>query len=259
MIGDIHMLKKLFVAVTLTSLSGAVFADESAGLPWGLSLSGAAAISTDYRFRGITQTDTDPAIQAGFSLTHPSGLYAGLWGSNVNFGVDTPHLELDPSFGYSRTLEMLSSKPIVDVGVLYYSYPSASELNWAELYAKLSFKNKLLEGDYLFTNLNYSNDYAGVGADSWNLNMAYSAPLASSGFSGLIGVGYSVVDEDKYSFNGDDHYLDWKAALSYSFKSVSGATAELAAIGTNLETKGLSDAAKRGVETGAVFTLSKAF
>ncbi len=90
------MLKKLLLVATLTGLSGAVLADETPALPFGLSFSGTAALTSDYRFRGVTQTQTDPALQAGFTLAHTSGLYFGLWGSNVNFGSGTPSLELDP-------------------------------------------------------------------------------------------------------------------------------------------------------------------
>lgn len=253
------MLKKLFAVTTLAIMSGAVFAADAPALPFGLSFSGSAAVTTDYRFRGVTQTENDPAVQAGFTLAHASGLYFGLWGSNVNFGSGTPSLELDPSLGYATTLEAFSSKPTVDVGVVYYNYPSASDLNWAELYGKLGFKSVIAEGDSILTNLNYTNDYAGKSADSWNVNVGYSVPFGSSGFGGVAAVGYTVVDEDKYTFNGDDNYVDWKVGVTYGFKSISGASAELAAVGTNTDTDGLSDVGKRAVDTGAVFTLTKTF
>ena len=252
------MLKKLLVVATLTGLSGAVFADETPALPFGLSFSGTAALTSDYRFRGITQTETDPALQAGFTLAHSSGLYVGLWGSNVNFGSGTPSLELDPSIGYATTLESFSSKPVLDVGVVYYNYPSASDLNWAELYGKLSFKNALAEGDSILTNINYTNDYAGKDENSWNVNATYSVPFGTTGFGGVAALGYTQADE--YDFGGgDDHYVDWKAGVTYSFASVSGLSAELAAIGTDIDTDTMTDLSKRGVETGAVFTLTKAF
>ncbi len=53
-----------------------------------------SAVTTDYRFRGLTQTQNDPAVQAGFTLAHDSGfLYLGLWGSNVDFGEGSPSLD----------------------------------------------------------------------------------------------------------------------------------------------------------------------
>lgn len=256
------MLKKIFAAAALAAASGAVFAEEAPALPFGLSFSGSAAVTTDYRFRGVTQTQNDPALQGGFTLGHASGLYFGLWGSNVNFGSGTPSLELDPSIGYAVKLESFSSKPVLDVGVLYYNYPSANHLNWAELYGKLTFANAIAEGDSLLTNLNYTNDYGGVSTDSWNVNVGYSVPFGSSGFGGVANVGYTAVDGDKYKFNDEDNYVDWKVGLTYGFKSLPGATAELAAVGSNIDVTGKATdnfSPERGVETGAVFTLTKTF
>lgn len=251
---------KAFTFAVLSAATTMTMAEDNTLSKLGLSFSGSAAVTSDYRYRGITQTGNDPAVQAGFTLSHNSGLYAGLWGSNVNFGSPDPHLELDPFIGYSTSLDGFASKPILDVGVWYYSYPSASDLNWVELYGKLIFKNAFAEGDSILTNINYTNDYAGADADSWNVNVGYSVPFGSTGFGGVANVGYTVVtDDDKYDFNGDDNYVDWKAGVTYTFKSIPTVTAELAAIGTNIDTKDMTDSAKRGVETGAVFTLTKAF
>ena len=76
-------LKALSLAV-VASASTFTFADDEPALPFGFSFSGSAAVTTDYRFRGLTQTQNDPAVQAGFTLAHDSGLYLGLWGSNVD-------------------------------------------------------------------------------------------------------------------------------------------------------------------------------
>lgn len=248
------MLKKLLVVATLTGLSGAVFADETPALPFGLSVTGTAALTSDYRFRGVTQTFNDPAVQAGFVLSHESGAYAGVWGSNVDFG-GTAHIELDPYIGYATTLDSFANKPVLDVGLWYYAYPSESDLNWLELYGKLTFKDVLVQGASLLTAVNYTNDYAGKDENSWNVNATYSVPFGTTGFGGVAALGYTQADE--YDFGGgDDHYVDWKAGVTYSFASVSGLTAELAAIGTDIDAITVTE---RGVETGAVFTLTKAF
>lgn len=251
------MLKKLLLVATLTGLSGAVFADETPALPFGLSVTGTAALTSDYRFRGVTQTFNDPAVQAGFVLSHASGAYAGVWGSNVDFG-GTAHIELDPYIGYATTLDSFANKPLLDVGLWYYAYPSESDLNWLELYGKLTFKDVLVQGASLLTAVNYTNDYAGKDENSWNVNATYSVPFGTTGFGGVAALGYTQADE--YDFGGgDDHYVDWKAGVTYSFASVSGLTAELAAVGTDIDTDTMTDLSKRGVETGAVFTLTKAF
>ena len=251
------MLKKLLLVATLTGLSGAVFADETPASPFGLSVTGTAALTSDYRFRGVTQTFNDPAVQAGFVLSHASGAYAGVWGSNVDFG-GTAHIELDPYIGYATTLDSFANKPLLDVGLWYYAYPSESDLNWLELYGKLTFKDVLVQGASLLTAVNYTNDYAGKDENSWNVNATYSVPFGTTGFGGVAALGYTQADD--YDFGGDDdHYVDWKAGVTYSFASVSGLTAELAAIGTDIDTDTMTDLSKRGVETGAVFTLTKAF
>ena len=248
------MLKKLLLVATLTGLSGAVFADETPASPFGLSVTGTAALTSDYRFRGVTQTFNDPAVQAGFVLSHASGAYAGVWGSNVDFG-GTAHIELDPYIGYATTLDSFANKPVLDVGLWYYAYPSQSDLNWLELYGKLTFKDVLVQGASLLTAVNYTNDYAGKDENSWNVNATYSVPFGTTGFGGVAALGYTQADE--YDFGGgDDHYVDWKAGVTYSFASVSGLTAELAAIGTDIDAITVTE---RGVETGAVFTLTKAF
>lgn len=84
--------KALTLAV-LSSTATMAMAEDNALSKLGLSFSGSAAVTSDYRFRGMTQNYNDPAVQAGFTLSHSSGLYAALWGSNVNFGEADPHLE----------------------------------------------------------------------------------------------------------------------------------------------------------------------
>ncbi|OTG72795.1 hypothetical protein B9T26_10015 [Acinetobacter sp. ANC 4169] len=243
-------LKALSLAVVATA-STFTFADETPASPLGLSVSGTAALTSDYRYRGMTQTFNDPAVQAGFVLSHESGVYAGVWGSNVDFG-GTAHIELDPYIGFATTLDNFANKPLLDVGLWYYAYPSESDLNWLELYGKLTFNDVLVEGASLLTAVNYTNDFLGLDTDAWYLNATYSVPFGATGFGGVAALGYTLADD--YDFgSGDDSYFDWKAGVTYSFASVDGLTAELAAIGTDI------DPDSRGVETGAVFTLTKAF
>ncbi|ENX31875.1 hypothetical protein F889_03765 [Acinetobacter colistiniresistens] len=250
--------KAIALSVCAVTSTFAMAEDKNTLSQYGLSFSGTAALTTDYRYRGITQTETDPAVQGGFTLTHSSGLYAGVWGSNVNFGTPDPHLELDPYVGYATELP-LAGKPTLDVGLWYYGYPSASDLNWLELYAKLGFKNVLASGDSLLGSLNYTNDFAGSDENGWYVNATYNVPFADTGFGGVASLGYTKVDLDKAFGQNDakDHYVDWKAGVTYNVKSVAGLTAELAAIGTNIDAQ--TQPYKRGVETGAVFTLTKAF
>ncbi|MCW8930992.1 MAG: TorF family putative porin, partial [Gammaproteobacteria bacterium] len=84
------------------------------------SISANVALTTDYYFRGISQTDNDGALQGGFDWAHDSGAYAGVWASNVSFG-DT-HLEFDTYAGFSNEVGDFG----YDVGVIKYNYNDTS-------------------------------------------------------------------------------------------------------------------------------------
>lgn len=85
-------------------------------------------------------------------------------------------------------------------------------------------------------------------------------PFGSTGFGGIASVGYTTVDKDKYDFNSDDNYVDWKAyRCDLWFQICFGFNSWIGAIGTNIDTDGMSHAGERAVETGAVFTLAKSF
>ncbi|MHA3060397.1 TorF family putative porin [Acinetobacter sp. ANC 4636] len=259
------MKKLLTTALFASTLStGAMAAEDNTLAQYGLTFSGNVALTSDYRFRGISQTLNDPAIQGSFTLAHSSGLYVSAFASNVDFdGGNVPHLELDPSIGFTTTLPLSNKiKPTLDVGVVEYNYPSHSkDWDWTEFYAKLTFASLITNGDSLFTNVNYTNDWGGyTGSNSWNVNASYSFPIAK-GFGGVVGAGYTKADKDIFGY-GDkkhDNFTDWKAGITYSFKSVSGLTAELDAIGNNYNTSGLPNAVKRETDTGAVFSLTKTF
>lgn len=91
-----------------------------------------AAVS-DYRFRGISLSDKDPAFQPSFTISHQSGLYASVWGSNVadNGGDD---IEVDLIAGYAATLGTFD----VDVNATYYVYPGVDDINYWELIGVVS-------------------------------------------------------------------------------------------------------------------------
>ncbi|MCC7253426.1 TorF family putative porin [Hyphomicrobium sp.] len=81
-----------------------------------------AAITSDYVFRGVSQSDNDPALQAGIDFTYGI-LYAGAWGSSVDEDFVFGNLEIDYYAGIKPTLGAAT----FDFGVLYYTYPGAAE------------------------------------------------------------------------------------------------------------------------------------
>lgn len=102
------------------------------------TISGSATIATDYRLRGVSQTDENPALQGGIAITHDSGLYGSIWGSNLagwgTFGG--ANLELDFIAGYKAKL---GDSATLDAGVTLYTYPGgADRTTYYEPFAKLS-------------------------------------------------------------------------------------------------------------------------
>ncbi|WP_404482326.1 TorF family putative porin [Novosphingobium sp. BL-52-GroH] len=107
-------------------------------VPSEFTVAGSVALVTDYRFRGVSQSDKELAVQGGVSVTHASGFYVGTWGSNLSgwgtFGGS--NTELDIYGGFSTEI---SSGVTLDAGLTWYMYPGgASETDFAEPYVKLS-------------------------------------------------------------------------------------------------------------------------
>lgn len=104
-------------------------------------LTGSAALTTDYVWRGSSQSDGDPAAQAGAKLAGASGVYASLWGSSVRFpAAPEASTELDATLGWSRALNDDWS---LDVNALRYAYAGARGLEWNEVGATATFRQTL--------------------------------------------------------------------------------------------------------------------
>ncbi len=114
------------------------FADET-DPPADLTVTGNVAGVTDYRWRGLSYSGGDFAIQGGIQVNHSSGLYVGAWGSSLEQDAFDVYgsAEVDLYAGWSG---QVASGLTADVGVTYYSYPNGSfgNANFFEPYASLS-------------------------------------------------------------------------------------------------------------------------
>ncbi|MEZ5559290.1 MAG: TorF family putative porin [Pseudomonadales bacterium] len=183
-------------------------------------VSGNVALTTDYRFRGISQNtgELSPALQGGFDVATDSGLYIGTWGSNVNFSDGA--LELDIYGGWTGSI---ADGVDLDLGLLYYSYPKDGpgiDLDYLEVYGSLAFMGATL-------GVNYSDDYFAETGKFWYLYGDYSLPLAEN-YSLDLHVGYNAFDEKAERDTagdcvgtgflcGEDNYLDYSVGVSTSF------------------------------------------
>src|SRR5438045_3044308 len=103
----------------------------------GFSVGGGATLVSDYRFRGISQTDKRFAVQGTFTLSHSSGFYATWWGSSIDDYIAAgSDAENDLILGYKKTF----GSTTIDGGFLYFYYPGSHGANtdFAEPYVKVT-------------------------------------------------------------------------------------------------------------------------
>ena len=127
------MIRRIGAGLLLFAASPALAQDP----PKPITVTGSVGLITDYRFRGVSQTDKEMAIQGGLTVTHKSGLYVGTWASNLagwgQFGG--ANMELDLIGGYKLPV----GGGTLDVGLTWYMYPGgADKTDFAEPYVKLS-------------------------------------------------------------------------------------------------------------------------
>lgn len=161
-------------------LLSAVFRADAA------EVSGNAALTSDYVWRGSTQTHGDPAVQAGFKVAGDSGLYGSAWASNVEFAPEThASSEFDFTLGWARDF---GDDLAIDVNVLHYAYPSTTnDLDWTELNGSVTWK-----GNY-WASLGYSNEALGYD---------------DNGIHGLVGAKWPL--DDRFRFEATVGYYGLK-------------------------------------------------
>jgi|TARA_B100001063_G_C16687410_1_gene515108 uncharacterized protein (TIGR02001 family) len=213
-----NRLKQLAVALPFALLSTTVSAN------WSTTITAAS----DYTFNGVTQTDNDPAIQASLDYAFDSGVYAGAWASNVDFGDDTD-FELDAYLGkYVQLTDTVSA----DYGIAYYTYQgNNSDGNYAEAYTKFGYAS-----EYGQTELNfwYSWDYFGTGAGHVISMIAHTFEIAPNH---AIRASFDIsnsLDGEKWAWdvNQKKSYKHYRLAYQTSYE---GFGIEIAAEDTSLD------------------------
>jgi len=208
-------------------------------------------VANNYIYRGISQSNFNPAIQGGFDYAHPSGFYIGNWNSSIswisdaaskggNNNVSAP-IEMDFYAGFKK--ELIGEGFMSDIGVLQYYYPttnypsSLTNPNTTELYAAQNYTfgpvSGFLKFSYAVTNtFGFSNSSG-----------SYYPDLTANYDTGLWGlvvnahVGYQYIAGQKTSSTVPTvSYTDWKIGLSKDLGGGLGISA--AYIGTNAASAG---------------------
>jgi uncharacterized protein (TIGR02001 family) len=222
------------------SVAAPAFAQEEEAEAEGpITVSGGVAVVSDYRFRGVSLSDKDFAVQPTITVSHESGVYIGAWASNLaeNTGDD---LELDIYAGFAGGDEVT-----YDIGATYYIYPGVSSLNYMEFTGKLG---STFGPATIGVQLSYVPDQANTGNDDniyYGANASIAIPNTPVSIVGTMGV------EDG-AFTAGDEKVDWSLGLT---ADVSGFKVGASYVDTNRRSIFAAGDSKAGV----VFSLSYGF
>lgn len=222
-------LMTLSVLAALPALHASPALAEEAASPH--TFTGNVGFVSDYRYRGISQTEKKAALQGGFDYSHESGLYVGTWASNVSWidnlsdGRSQNSLEWDFYGGYKGTAGPIG----YDVGLLQYYYPGSDinvdgvpSPNTLEAYLGLSWEFLTFKYSYTLSNLFGFVD--SKGSQYYDLSASYDV---WNGFIVGAHVGrQSVANNSRYSYN------DWKIGVT---KEVLGLNVGLSYVDTDTD------------------------
>jgi uncharacterized protein (TIGR02001 family) len=216
------MFKKTLAAVAVAATLAPTLATGAETSPH--TITGNVGIFSQYIFRGLTQTNEEPALQGGFDYAHAGGFYAGTWGSNISwlrdFGAYTGGgtLELDIYGGYKGTIGKTDFG--YDVGLLYYWYPGTripggTKADTLEVYGALTWK-------FLSAKLSYaiSDEVFGVAnADgTYYLDLTATYPIPNTRLTLIGHYGMQKFTGTNAGISNDTvaSYDDWKIGVNYS-------------------------------------------
>lgn len=233
------MKRVAFAVSTLMMVSTAAMAE----------FSGNVALTSNYVFRGISQNDNSLAIQGGFDYAHESGLYAGVWASNVDdqFFAESS-IELNTYFGWAGDLGPVS----VDVGYLRYNYPDNNPDNPTIGYDPETDEYHLgVSKDFGMASVGatayYSPDFFDLG-DGMYYDIGVDVPVGSF----TLSAHYGQTEIDEKSGVSDADYKDYKLGISTEY---AGFGFELSYTDTNSD--GLCDGSPAICGDHVAFTVSK--
>ena len=261
------MMKRIWVATLAAALSvcTSAFAQAPAKTPtgpFGGDITGIVTLANEYSFRGISQTQRNPAVQGGLTyevpVIKPISIYGGFWGSNLNFPVDVNEtLELDAVAGIRA--KFLDDKLAVDLGYTGYFYPgvdSSLKYNFHEISLSVSYDFDFVQ---VGAKVNWSPNYFANSGSSWYKSAFVTVPLPfvstwnkdiSAKLTGSIG--HQSIGRNA-NFGSPD-YLDFSAGITVTAFTLDF-TAQV--IGTSL--KNSECGATNYCKVRPYFSISKSF
>ncbi len=215
-------MKTLTHLLVLAGLVGAPLVAAAEDSPH--SLSGNVSLTSDYIFRGISQTGGDMAVQGGFDYAHSSGFHAGTWGSNVGWiedfqGYNSGNMEIDLYAGYGNSIGDTGLS--YDVGAIRYMYPgkkaaAVTNADTSEIYGSLSWNWVTVKYSYYVSDEVFGFADAD-GSDYLDLSASYD--IGDTGLT--VGAHWGTFNFDN---NKAQDYDDWKVSLTYDMGKMSSVT-----------------------------------
>jgi uncharacterized protein (TIGR02001 family) len=214
---------------------------EERKFTWSFNIDG----TSDYVFRGISQTDNDPAIQGGLDTSYGI-LYAGWWASQLNFeaALNDAQVEMDWYGGIRPKWHNIN----FDFGVIYYDYPGAQFINGAPqadlnyLEWKAGASTEICKNFVIGMTIYYSSDYFAETGTAWTFesSAAYTLPKVWVFTPVVNGVlAFQEGNSGAYQiFNGFDNYWYYNAGLALT---VEGLTFDFRYWGTSDASNAVSD------------------
>lgn len=229
-------------------ISSAGHTSDGVDLPG--EFSATVAFVSEYSFRGVAQSDENPAIQGSIDWSHDLeeglGLYSGVWASNVDFNdSDEANTEFNIYAGASYGVDNWN----FDIGGIYYVYPGASSnlnYDYFEFVGSVGYDFEVVS---LSASLNYSPENFGESGDAQYYMLAAEIPLPHE-FSLSAHVGRQEID-DNATF-GLPNYTDWGIGLGYT---IEGFDLTLQYIDTDLNETECAD----GCDEKLIFSISRSF
>lgn len=203
-------MKKIFTGLALTMAITSVQAAE---------FSATIDLTNDYRFRGISQSAGDPALQGSLDVAFDNGAYAGVWGSNVDF-EDDADIEIDYYAGYGNDINDDLS---YDVSYAYYTYPGYdTDADYGEVMLGLYY------GDLAVTYA-YANDFFNTGEAAQYIAADYSFAIteevsldlhAGSSFGDYWDSGMDISSYEDYSVGVSGSAAGFDLSAAYLLNNV---------------------------------------
>ncbi len=221
-----------------------------------ITVTGGATLVSDYRFRGISQTDKDFAVQGTFTVAHESGIYASVWGSSVDDYVAAGgDQEIDLIVGYKKTF----GSTTIDFGGLYYYFPGSSKIvpgyasDFLELYGSVSQGFGPVTGKVMvaYAPKTSALDFGLGKEDNFYGNVSLSGSIPDTGVGLTAGVGRTFT---RSFLSGGIKYTDWNVGATYTTGPVTFGVSYI-----DTDARGFSPSGKNIYKAGIVGSIGVAF